>query len=65
MDKLLLKPAEVALALGIGRSLVYELIARREIPSLRCGRCVRVSSESLQKWIKDNEATQSRDNPSA
>lgn len=55
MEKLLLKPSEVTQILGIGRSLVYELIARKEIPSIRLGRCIRVPSESLQQWLKDQE----------
>ena len=55
MEKLLLKPSEAAQVLGIGRSLMYELIARREIPSVRLGRCLRVSKESIQKWIRDQE----------
>jgi len=55
MEKLLLKPSEVAQILGIGRSLVYELIARKEIPSIRLGRCIRIPSESLQHWLKDQE----------
>lgn len=55
MEKLLLKPSEAAQVLGIGRSLIYELIARREIPSVRLGRCVRVPSESLQRWLKEQE----------
>lgn len=61
MEKLLLKPSEVTQLLGIGRSLVYELIARKEIPSVRLGRCIRVPSESLQHWLKDQEKVQSRD----
>ena len=55
MEKLLLKPSEVAKVLGIGRSLIYELIARKEIPSIRLGRCIRVPSESLQRWLKAQE----------
>jgi excisionase family DNA binding protein len=55
MEKLLLKPSEVTQILGIGRSLVYELIARKEIPSIRLGRCIRVPSESLKRWLKDQE----------
>lgn len=55
MDKILLKPMEAAQALGIGRSLIYELIAQREIPSVRLGRCLRVPTESLNKWLKDQE----------
>jgi len=55
MGKLLLKPSEVTKILGVGRSLVYELIARKEIPSIRLGRCIRIPSESLQRWLKDQE----------
>ena len=55
MERLLLKPLEAAQVLGIGRSLMYELIARGEIPSVRLGRCLRVSKESLQKWIRERE----------
>jgi prophage regulatory protein len=55
MDKILLKPAEAAQVLGIGRSLIYELIARREIPSVKLGRCLRVPTESLNTWLKMQE----------
>ncbi|MFC1848441.1 helix-turn-helix domain-containing protein [Chloroflexota bacterium] len=58
MEKLLLKPNEVAQVLGIGRSLVYELIARKEIPSVRLGRCIRIPAESLQRWIREQEERQ-------
>jgi len=55
MEKLLLKPSEVAQILGIGRSKTYDLIYQKVIPSIRVGRCIRVSSESLERWIKENE----------
>ena len=55
MDKLLLKPNEVAQILGIGRSLTYELIAQGLIPSVRLGRCIRVPSESLKRWLQEQE----------
>ena len=55
MEKLLLKPLEAAQVLGIGRSLIYELIARKKIPSVRLGRCLRVPKESLQQWLKEKE----------
>lgn len=51
MDKILLKPLEVAQILGIGRSLTYELIARKEIPSIRLGRCIRIPKLALDNWI--------------
>ena len=55
MERILLKPLEAAQVLGIGRSLMYELIARGEIPSVRLGRCLRVSRESLETWIRERE----------
>jgi excisionase family DNA binding protein len=51
----LLKPNEVAQQLGIGRSLTYELIAQGKIPHIRLGRCIRVSEQSLQEWLKSSE----------
>lgn len=56
MEKLLLKPNEVAEILGIGRSLVYELIAQGDIPSVRVGRCIRVRRESLEQWLNAKES---------
>lgn len=55
MEKLLLKPMEVAEILRIGRSHVYELLATGELPSIRVGRCIRVSKRSLEKWISKQE----------
>lgn len=55
MERKLLKLCEVSQILGIGRSMAYELIARGELPSVRIGRCIRVSSESLDEWVKERE----------
>lgn len=55
MEKLLLKPTEVAGILRIGRSLVYGMLASGELPSIRVGRCIRIPSESLQRWLKAQE----------
>lgn len=55
MDKILLKPAEVAERLRIGRSLVYELITQGEIPSIRLGRCIRVPVAALNEWIESKQ----------
>jgi excisionase family DNA binding protein len=51
MDKLLLRPTEVAECLGIGRSKTYELIGAGVIPSIRIGSSVRVTSDGLRAWI--------------
>lgn len=49
----LLRVSEVQEVLGIGRSMVYDLIARHELPSLRIGRLVRVPRWALVRWIDE------------
>jgi len=51
MEKLLLRPSEVAELIGLGRSKTYDLIAKGLLPSVRVGRAVRVSANSLRQWI--------------
>ncbi len=54
IEKLLLRPREVAEAIGLGRSTVYALIRSGEIPSVRVGashRAVRVPVDDLRAWI--------------
>jgi prophage regulatory protein len=51
----LYKVADVIEKLGVGRSLVYDLIARKELPSIRIGRCIRVSSSALEQWVQDKQ----------
>jgi len=50
-QKLLLRPAEVAETLGLGRTRVYALIGAGEIPSIRIGGSVRVPLDSLREWV--------------
>lgn len=56
MTKLLLTPAEVAEALGIGRTRVYALIGTGHIPSIRIGGSVRVPVDSLKAWVTQQAA---------
>lgn len=51
-----MKPAEVAVELRVARAAVYRLIANGDLPSLRVGKSIRVSSESLRDWIKAKES---------
>lgn len=51
MDRLLLKPAEAADLIGLGRSKVYALIASGEIPAIRIGTSVRVPVDRLRAWL--------------
>jgi excisionase family DNA binding protein len=53
-EPMLLRVEEVARALSIGRSKVYELIACGELPSITIGSARRVPTEALQKWIAEH-----------
>jgi excisionase family DNA binding protein len=55
-ERLLLRPTEVAEAIGVSRSKAYELIASREIPSIKVGSSVRVPTEALRAWIAKQAA---------
>ena len=50
----LLKAKEVAAILGLGRSKVYEMTERGELPVVRIGTAVRVPLGALMKWIEEH-----------
>lgn len=50
-DRMLLDSREVGEILGIGRTKVFEMMARAEIPVVRIGRLVRVPKPALMAWI--------------
>lgn len=56
---LLLKPLECAHLLAIGRSTMFELLARNELPVIRIGRCVRIRRDRLEEWIAEQECRRS------
>jgi len=62
MEKILLRPTEAADLIGIGRSKVYELISKGELPSLKIGTSIRVPLAELRQWIaarvRDSESSQ-------
>jgi excisionase family DNA binding protein len=50
-EPLLLRPVEAARLLGIGRSKLFEMLARNELPVIRFGRCVRIPRNELAMWV--------------
>lgn len=56
--RLLLTIPQVAEALNLGRTKVYELIWKENLPVLKFGRAVRVSREDLQRWLKERNEKQ-------
>lgn len=56
MDPLMIKPAEAAELLGIGRTKVYELIRANLLPSRRVGKSIRVPVAQLKAWVETPES---------
>jgi predicted DNA-binding transcriptional regulator AlpA len=52
MDKLALRPAEFAEAIGISRSKAYEVLGRHPELTIRIGSSVRVPVDKLKAWIQ-------------
>lgn len=52
LERLLYKPIEVGEAIGVNRAKAYELIASKEIPSIRVGGSLRVPVDALRSWIQ-------------
>lgn len=53
-EALLLRPMEAARLLAIGRSKLFEMLARNELPTLRMGRIVRIPHHALVGWVNEN-----------
>ena len=51
MEEQLMKPAEIAELLQVSRSLVYKLLKRGEIPTVRFDSAIRVKREDLERYI--------------
>jgi excisionase family DNA binding protein len=55
-DRLLLRLPEVASLLGVGRSTVYEMVQRGDLPAVHVGRAVRIPSAALHRWVEQQTA---------
>lgn len=62
-NRLLLRPIEAAEVLAIGRSRMYEMIRRNEIPVVRIGKSVRVPAGALRAWIEARTTDFDLDHP--
>ncbi|TFH33607.1 MAG: DNA-binding protein, partial [Anaerolineales bacterium] len=54
----LLNAQDVAAALNMGLSTVYQLVERGELPSIQIGRSVRIRPEDLEKFIESKAQRQ-------
>ena len=51
LERLLVSPEEAAAMIGIGRTRIYELLARGEIPSRRIGRSRRIDPADVRAYV--------------
>lgn len=51
MDKKLVTVAEASVLMGISRSLLYSLVMRGEVPSIKIGRARRIPVTAIDEWI--------------
>jgi len=51
MAETFLTVKEVARRLAVGRTTVYDLIAKRELTAIRIGRARRIPESALERWI--------------
>ena len=51
-DRLLLRVEEAAVVLGLGRSMMYELLASGAINSVSIGRARRVATSELDRYVR-------------
>ena len=52
-QKLLITVSEAAARLGLGRSFVYQLVMKGDIPSIKLGRARRVPVSGLERFITE------------
>lgn len=51
MPETYLTVKEVARRLAVGRTTIYELIAKRELVAIRIGRARRIPESALERWL--------------
>ena len=52
--KLTTTPSEAAAELNVGKTKIYELLRKGEIPSLRVGRKILIPMDELKNWLYEN-----------
>jgi excisionase family DNA binding protein len=57
MDKLLLRPEEVAELIGVGRTKVFELMRTGQLESVRIGACRRIPASAVFAYVEGLRAT--------
>lgn len=57
-DRILLSVNEAAVMLGLGRSLVYQLVMCGDLPSIKLNRARRIPVQALEEYVQRLQAEQ-------
>ena len=52
MEAMLLKPEEAGRALGVSRTVIFELLRRGELPSVTIGRSRRITPDAIRHYVQ-------------
>ncbi len=56
-ERVMIGVTEVMQMMGVGRDRAYEIIKRKEFPSIQVGRRYLVHKEVFEKWLKGELVT--------
>jgi excisionase family DNA binding protein len=53
MENLMLRPAEAAELIGVGRTTFYKLVKAKEVPTCLLGKSIRIPLAPFRKWAEE------------
>ncbi len=53
-ERMAYSPGEVADLLGLGKSKIYDMIRRQELPYVKLGSLTRIPRSALETWLREN-----------
>ena len=53
-ERMAYSPGEVADLLGLGKSKIYDMIRRKELPYVKLGSLTRIPRWALESWLREN-----------
>lgn len=56
-EPLLVRPEEAARLLSVGRTMIYELMKRGELPVVHIGRATRIATRDLHAWVDQHRSS--------
>ena len=55
VERLTMSVVEAAAELGVSTKKMYDVVHRRDFPTVKIGTRIRVSREGLREWVRNNE----------